>query len=204
MNNGTTDLMIKIVEFPDSASSYALHELDSKKYYFHLGEGFHGNYLGQSELASPYSWLDPEGAGILLTNDGLDFEEGDPPTEDDPVTYALGVRVMQEYGASWDFRGHYFEDKSKALEAMGRLRFYETFSEWAKYAVIHGWVVPQRPQPCGPDENEEARLGSTQDLLNEVSILSYKLNPTTEQQKVSVTGKVNLRLTKRDQGLDKG
>ena len=198
MSNDTSELRVKIIS-KDSASSYVLHELEGKKYYFHLGDGFEGNYLGQSELASPYSWLVPEGAGVLLTNEGLDFEEGEaPPTDDDPVTYALGVRVMQEYGARWDFRGHYFEDKSKALEAMGRLRFYETFSEWAKYAVIHGWAVPQRPQPCGPDENEEERLGSTQDILNEVSILSYRLNPTS-QKKTPLTGKVSLRLLKRDQ-----
>lgn len=150
-----------VIRVPSGSSIYALHEVDGK-YYFHFGVVLLGNYLGQSELATPVEWLDTEGgAGILLTNWGIDFEEGEePPPEDDPITYALGVRVMQDFGANWDVRGHYFADYDLALEAFDRLRLYEGFPEWGQLAVIHGWGVPLAVNLgiSNPEEHSEGTI----------------------------------------------
>ena len=194
----------------NEGSAYYLHEVFGK-FYFHLGEGLHGNYLGQSELATPCSWLDPHGVGILLTNEGLDDifedEELNPEPELDPITYALGVRVMQDYGANWNPRGHYFEDQIQAEKAMSRLEALETLPEWGKLAAIHGWTVPQRRSPCGPDDNEEERIEAIKRTINEVAMLSDRLNlkhpgGTLEYQNTNpidetqLSGRARLRLLK--------
>jgi hypothetical protein len=169
--------MPAIIRIHNDSSVYSLHEIDAK-YYFHFGLAMQGNYLGQSELATPISWLNTDdGAGVLLTNEGLDFEEGEvPPPEDDPILYALGIRVMQDFGADWDTRGHYFVGYDLALEAFELLRHYESFQEWGQLAVIHGWGVPQRGSPCEVDDREEAKIGAIKRLSNRVATMADRLN----------------------------
>jgi hypothetical protein len=167
------------IEFINSTPSkqYAIHLIEDKQYYIHFGEGEYADYLGQCDLATPQSWLDPDEAGSLLySNSDENGEGGEPLSEDYLLLYALGVRVIQDLGASRDWRGHYFTDVSAALEAIETLTLYESFPKWAQVAIIHGWTVPDRIHPCGEDEAEVRKLEAQHDLYSEVCNLSDKIN----------------------------